>query len=87
MFQESEAIVVPRELFQESGFSLISNKYTLLQKYLLSSHQPSPSVVSKVLDHFGITEAAHAEEADSYLEKTAVIHLARVRWSSEMFSL
>lgn len=33
IFQEGETIMIPpRGLFQESGFSLISNKYTLVQK-------------------------------------------------------
>lgn len=64
----------PRGLFQESGFSLISNKYALAHKSLLSSHQPSPNVVSKSLDYFRITTVvAHTEEAASRLEKVAII--------------
>lgn len=63
---------------------MISNKYALVQEWFPSSHEPSPSIVSKGLDNFGITAVAHAEEADSYLEKVAVIGLIPCKSSEEL---
>lgn len=76
IFQESEAIIPPRGLFQQSNFSLTSNRYSLVQKQLFSfTSLPSSlgsSVVSKSSDCLGVTVVAHIEEADSHPEKDAI---------------
>lgn len=63
---------------------MVSNKYALVQKWFLYFHEPGPSIVSKGLDYFGIAVVAHAEEADSYLEKVAVIGLMPCKSSEEL---
>lgn len=55
-----------------------------MQKWLISSHKTSLSMVSKGLDYFGITVVAHEEKADSYLEKVAAIGLIPCKSSEEL---